>query len=179
MPHRPADHRRPQAQDLAAVRRRRRGGRVRPDADSIYEIPLVLHAEGLDDYLVRHLRLEDKAGQPDLTEWRALVERIRSPRRKVRIALVGKYINLPDAYLSVTQALQHAGFHHKVEVEVVWCASDELEDLQARKVLETVDGVLVPGGFGIRGSRARSRRSASPASAACPTSASASACRPR
>jgi CTP synthase len=122
-----------------------------PDADSIYEIPLVLHAEGLDDYLVRHLRLEDKAGEPDLTEWRALVERIHSPRRKVRIAVVGKYINLPDAYLSVTQALQHAGFHHKVEVEVVWCASDELEDPRARKVLETVDGVLVPGGFGIRG----------------------------
>jgi CTP synthase len=122
-----------------------------PDADSIYEIPLVLHAEGLDDYLVRHLRLEDKAGRPNLTEWRALVERIRSPRRKVRIALVGKYINLPDAYLSVTQALQHAGFHHNVEVEVVWCASDELEDPQARKILETVDGVLVPGGFGIRG----------------------------
>jgi Glutamine amidotransferase class-I len=64
---------------------------------------------------------------------------------------VGKYINLPDAYLSVTQALQHAGFHHRVEVEVVWCASDELEDPQARKVLETVDGILVPGGFGIRG----------------------------
>jgi CTP synthase len=122
-----------------------------PDADSIYEIPLVLHAEGLDDYLVRHLRLEDRAGEPDLAEWRALVERIHSPRRRVRIALVGKYINLPDAYLSVTQALQHAGFHHGVEVEVVWCASDELEDPQARKVLETVDGVLVPGGFGIRG----------------------------
>jgi CTP synthase len=122
-----------------------------PDADSIYEIPLVLHAEGLDDYLVRHLRLDSKAKEPDLTEWRALVERIRSPRRKVRIAVVGKYINLPDAYLSVTQALQHAGFHHKVEVEVVWCASDELEDPRARKVLETVDGVLVPGGFGIRG----------------------------
>jgi CTP synthase len=122
-----------------------------PDADSIYEIPLVLHAEGLDDYLVRHLRLDSKAKEPDLSEWRALVERIRSPRRKVRIAVVGKYINLPDAYLSVTQALQHAGFHHKVEVEVVWCASDELEDPRARKVLETVDGVLVPGGFGIRG----------------------------
>ena len=122
-----------------------------PDADSIYEIPLVLHAEGLDDYLVRHLRLDGKTKEPDLTEWRALVERIRSPRRKVRIAVVGKYINLPDAYLSVTQALQHAGFHHKVEVEVVWCASDELEDPQARKILETVDGVLVPGGFGIRG----------------------------
>ena len=122
-----------------------------PDADSIYEIPLVLHAEGLDTYLVRHLRLEDRAAEPDLAEWRALVDRIRSPRRKVRIALVGKYINLPDAYLSVTQALQHAGFHHGVEVEVVWCASDELEDPAARKVLETVDGVLVPGGFGIRG----------------------------
>ncbi|HEV8374363.1 MAG TPA: CTP synthase [Actinomycetota bacterium] len=122
-----------------------------PDAESIYEIPLVLHAEGLDGYLVRHLRLEDRAAEPDLAEWEALVQRIRSPRRTVRIALVGKYINLPDAYLSVTQALQHAGFHHGVEVEVVWCASDELEDPQARKVLETVHGVLVPGGFGIRG----------------------------
>jgi CTP synthase len=122
-----------------------------PDADSIYEIPLVLHAEGLDDYLVRHLRLEGTAAEPDLAEWRALVERIRTPRRTVRIAVVGKYINLPDAYLSVTQALQHAGFHHGVEIEVVWCASDELEDPQARKVLETVDGILVPGGFGIRG----------------------------
>jgi CTP synthase len=122
-----------------------------PDADSIYEIPLVLHAEGLDSYLVRHLRLEGKAGEPDLAEWRALVERIRTPRRKVRIALVGKYINLPDAYLSVTQALQHAGVHHGVEVEVVWCASDELEDPAARNILASVDGVLVPGGFGIRG----------------------------
>jgi CTP synthase len=128
-----------------------------PDADSIYEIPLVLHAEGLDDYLVRHLRLEDKAGEPDLTEWQALVERIHSPRRSVRIALVGKYINLPDAYLSVTQALQHAGFHHEVEVEVVWCASDELEDPAARKILETVDGVLVPGGFGDPGGRGQGR----------------------
>jgi len=122
-----------------------------PDAESIYEIPLVLQAEGLDDYLVRHLRLEDRAGEPALTEWQALVERIHSPRRNIRIALVGKYINLPDAYLSVTQALQHAGFHHKVEVEVVWCASDELEDPRARKILETVDGILVPGGFGVRG----------------------------
>src|SRR5919198_4841891 len=122
-----------------------------PDAGSIYEIPLVLNDEGLDDYLVRHLRLEEKAAGPDLTEWRALVERIRKPRRTVRIALVGKYINLPDAYLSVTQALQHAGFHHGVDVEVVWVASDDLEDPGDRAVLETVDGILIPGGFGIRG----------------------------
>jgi len=122
-----------------------------PDAGSIYEIPLVLHEEGLDDYLVRHLRLEGRAAAPDLEEWRALVERIRSPRRTVRIALVGKYINLPDAYLSVIQALQHAGFHHLVDVEVVWVASDDLEDPASRSVLETVDGVLVPGGFGVRG----------------------------
>jgi CTP synthase len=122
-----------------------------PDAGSIYEIPLVLNDEGLDDYLVRHLRLEDKAAEPDLTEWRALVERIRKPRRTVRIALVGKYINLPDAYLSVTQALQHAGFHHGVDVEVVWVASDDLEDPGNRGMLDTVDGILIPGGFGIRG----------------------------
>jgi Glutamine amidotransferase class-I len=69
----------------------------------------------------------------------------------VRIALVGKYINLPDAYLSVTQALQHGGFHHRVDVEVVWVASDDLEDPANREVLATVDGILVPGGFGVRG----------------------------
>jgi CTP synthase len=121
-----------------------------PDAGSIYEIPLVLHDEGLDDYLVRHLRMEGTAA-PDLEEWRALVERIRNPRRTVRIAVVGKYINLPDAYLSVTQALQHGGFHHRVDVEVVWVASDDLEDVANREVLSTVDGILVPGGFGVRG----------------------------
>jgi len=121
-----------------------------PDAGSIYEIPLVLHEEGLDDYLVRHLRMEGTAA-PDLQEWRALVERIRNPRRTVRIAVVGKYINLPDAYLSVTQALLHGGFHHRVDVEVVWVASDDLEDPANRGVLATVDGILVPGGFGVRG----------------------------
>ena len=122
-----------------------------PDASSIYEIPLVLHSEGLDDYLVRHLRLESSVGEPDLAEWEALVERIHNPRRTVRIALVGKYINLPDAYLSVTQALAHAGFHHGVDVEVVWVASGDLEENGVGSLLETVDGVLVPGGFGVRG----------------------------
>ncbi len=122
-----------------------------PDADSIYEIPLVLHAEGLDDYLIRHLRLSPRAAEPDLAAWQALVERIRSLRRSVRIALVGKYINLPDAYLSVTQALAHAGFHHDVDIEVCWTASDDLQDPDNRKVLGTVDGILVPGGFGVRG----------------------------
>jgi CTP synthase len=123
-----------------------------PDADSIYEIPLVLHEEGLDAYLVRHLRLEDRAAAtPDLAEWRAMVERIRNPRRVVKIALVGKYINLPDAYLSVTQALAHAGFHHGVDVEVHWVASDQLEGDKAKTVLEGMDGVLIPGGFGVRG----------------------------
>ena len=123
-----------------------------PDASSIYEIPLVLHEEGLDRYLVRHLRLDGSVDEPDLDEWRALVERIRNPRRTVRIALVGKYINLPDAYLSVTQALAHAGFHHGVNVEVVWTASGDLEeDGAGMTVLGTVDGILVPGGFGVRG----------------------------
>jgi CTP synthase len=123
-----------------------------PDAGSIYEIPLVLHDEGLDAYLVRHLRLEDKAAAtPDLGEWRALVDRIHNPRRVVRIALVGKYINLPDAYLSVTQALAHAGFHHGVDVDITWIASDELEDDKAKAVLDGVDGILIPGGFGVRG----------------------------
>jgi CTP synthase len=112
----------------------------------------VLHEEGLDAYLVRHLRLEDRAAAtPDLSDWRSLVERIHNPRRVVKIALVGKYINLPDAYLSVTQALAHAGFHHGVDVEVHWVASDQLEDDKAKEVLDGMDGILIPGGFGVRG----------------------------
>jgi CTP synthase len=122
-----------------------------PDASSIYEIPLVLRAEGLDDYVVRHLHLGERAGEPDLAEWEALVERIRTPRRVVRVAVVGKYIDLPDAYLSVTQALQHAGFHHRVEVQIQWVASDELTEQDAKDVLDDADGILIPGGFGVRG----------------------------
>ncbi|HWO69877.1 MAG TPA: CTP synthase [Actinomycetota bacterium] len=118
------------------------------DAESIYEVPLVLHGEGLDGYLAGLLGVDH---EPDLAEWRALVERIRSAREPVRIAVVGKYVNLRDAYLSVLEALKHGGFHHGVQVDVAWVASDDLTGDGAEEVLRGADGVLVPGGFGVRG----------------------------
>ncbi len=118
------------------------------DAESIYEVPLVLHGEGLDGYLARLLGVDH---EPDLGEWRALVERIRAAREAVRIAVVGKYVNLRDAYLSVIEALKHGGFHHGVLVDVAWVASDDLAGDGAREVLRGADGILVPGGFGVRG----------------------------
>ncbi|MCA1726645.1 MAG: CTP synthase, partial [Actinobacteria bacterium] len=106
------------------------------DADSIYEVPLVLHAEGLDDYLIRHLRLDEPgAGEPDLAEWRGLVERIDAASERVSIAMVGKYVNLRDAYLSVIEALGHAGFHHGAKVDIRWVASDELVSGSVEDVL--------------------------------------------
>ena len=119
------------------------------DADSIYEVPLVLHEEGLDGFLARHLQIEGRA--PDLADWEALVERIRGATEKVTIAVVGKYVDLPDAYLSVIEALNHGGFHHGVRIDLRWLASDDLAGADVDQVLAGADGVLVPGGFGVRG----------------------------
>ncbi|HEX9824912.1 MAG TPA: CTP synthase, partial [Actinomycetota bacterium] len=119
------------------------------DADSIYEVPLVLHDEGLDGYLADHLQLPET--EPDLTEWQALVGRIDGATEEVSIAVVGKYVNLPDAYLSVTEALNHGGFHHGVRVRIKWVASDDIAMSGVEATLEGVDAVLVPGGFGVRG----------------------------
>jgi CTP synthase len=118
------------------------------DADSIYEVPLVLHDEGLDDYLVRILSLPEEV--PDLTEWQALVDRIHGSTQPVDVAIVGKYVHLRDAYLSVMEALRHAGFLHGARVEMHWLASDELVGADP-EVLSAMDGILVPGGFGVRG----------------------------
>jgi CTP synthase len=119
------------------------------DADILYEIPLVLHEEGLDDYLCTMLHLD--AAPPDLTEWEALVDRIRAAEDEVRIGLVGKYINLPDAYLSVVEALKHGGYASGVRVVVDWISADDTEGLLAEGRLHDLDGIVVPGGFGIRG----------------------------
>jgi CTP synthase len=118
------------------------------DADSIYEVPLVLHEEGLDDVLARHLGLN---GAVDVTEWRTLLQRIEGAINPVRIGIVGKYVNLRDAYLSVIEALKHGGFHHGARVEISWVASDHLASAGAEEALEGIDGILVPGGFGVRG----------------------------
>jgi len=119
------------------------------DADHLYEIPLVLHDEGLDDYVCRVLHLEES--EPDLTSWRALVASIEAAEQPVRIGLVGKYVNLPDAYLSVVEAMRHGGYACGARVDVDWIASDDAEGLLAEGRLRDLDGIVIPGGFGFRG----------------------------
>jgi len=118
------------------------------DAASIYKVPLVLRREGLDDELARHLRID---AEPDLSEWEALVERIDAAVDPVRIAVVGKYVNLRDAYLSVMESLKHGGFRHGADVQIEWVASDDLGGSATEAALADMDGILIPGGFGVRG----------------------------
>jgi CTP synthase len=121
-----------------------------PDAPSIYDIPKVLHREALDAYVVRRLGLPFR--DVDWTVWGDLLDRVHNPAETVRIALVGKYVDLPDAYLSVTEALRAGGFFHRAKVEIVWVAADEVATpAGAAAALSDVDGILVPGGFGVRG----------------------------
>ncbi|WP_127783761.1 CTP synthase [Rhodococcus sp. X156] len=121
-----------------------------PDAPSIYDIPKVLHTEGLDAYVVRRLGLPFR--DVDWTVWSDLLKRVHEPEEHVRIAVVGKYIDLPDAYLSVTEALRAGGFAHRAKVKIVWVPSDDCQtEAGASAALSQVDGVLVPGGFGVRG----------------------------
>ena len=120
------------------------------DAPSIYDIPKVLHSEGLDSYVVKRLDL----GGHDVVwgEWDALLEKVHHPKHHVRVGLVGKYIDLPDAYLSVSEALRAGGFANETKIEIVWIPSDECESAQgAAKHLQGLDAIVVPGGFGIRG----------------------------
>ncbi len=121
-----------------------------PDAPSIYDIPKVLHREELDAYVVRRLNLPFR--DVDWTTWDDLLRRVHDPQETVRIALVGKYIDLSDAYLSVAEALRAGGFAHRAKVEMRWVASDDCEtDSGASAALGDVEAGLVPGGFGIRG----------------------------
>ena len=119
------------------------------DTETIYEVPLLLEQEGLDTLVLERLRLP--VGERDLREWRAIVERIRNPKHRVRVALVGKYVSLPDAYLSVCEALTHAAAHHGAAVDVKWVSAEEVEAQGPEALLADVDGILVPGGFGSRG----------------------------
>ncbi len=121
-----------------------------PDARSIYDIPKVLHREELDAYVVRRLNLPFR--DVDWSEWDDLLRRVHEPKETVRIALVGKYVDLSDAYLSVAEALRAGGFAHRAKVEMRWVASDDCEtDSGAAAALDDVHAVLIPGGFGIRG----------------------------
>ena len=120
------------------------------DAPSIYAIPTVLDEEGLDSYIINSLSL--KAGEIDWTRWSTVLSAVNEPKREVTIALVGKYIELPDAYLSVTEALRAGGFAHQAKVNIRWVASDLCESEEgALSQLADVDGICIPGGFGVRG----------------------------
>jgi len=119
------------------------------DADDIYRIPLLMHGEGLDDLVVRMLHLE--CGEPDLAEWQALVERIDACHGEVTIALVGKYVQLHEAYLSVWEALKHSAIHHGRKLDLRWVDAEDLTPETVAEKLGYADGVIVPGGFGQRG----------------------------
>ena len=119
------------------------------DARNIYELPLILHDEGLDDVVCSVLGLGGTT--VDLTPWQAVVANVEAATTPVRIGLIGKYIDLPDAYLSVVESLKHAGFHHGAHIELEWIQAEEVEGLLAAGRLGDLDGMVIPGGFGERG----------------------------
>ena len=121
------------------------------DAASIYEIPLVLHLEGLDRYVCRLFGWDDEAHRPDLAAWEAVVRSVEVATTPVRIGLIGKYVDLPDAYLSVVEALRHGGFATGAKVEIDWIQAAEVEGLLTAGRLRDLDGIVIPGGFGERG----------------------------
>ena len=119
------------------------------DAKSIYEVPLMMEQEGLAEQSINLLQLEQR--QPDLTQWQTLVKRLYSPNHKIDIALVGKYVRLNDAYLSVVEALRHAAISIGCDLNLHWINSEDLESGNLENYLKNINGILVPGGFGIRG----------------------------
>ena len=121
------------------------------DADNIYQIPLVLYEEGLDRYILRLLRFDEASHPIDLTDWERLVSQVDAAVRPVRIGIIGKYIDLPDAYLSVVESLRHAGFHHGAKVQIEWIQAATVPDLLHHDGLRGFDGLVIPGGFGERG----------------------------
>jgi len=120
-----------------------------PTVDTIYEVPLLLEQVGLGDFVVERLRLPPNP--PDLTQWQALVDEIKRPKPSVRVAIVGKYVELHDAYVSVREALHFAAVHQGCDVDIEWVSSEHLKRGRDLDRLERVDGMVVPGGFGYRG----------------------------
>ena len=118
------------------------------DVRNIYELPLVLHDEGLDTVVCETLRID---AELDLTSWEQVVTKVENATKPVRIGLIGKYIELHDAYLSVVESIKHAGFHHGAHVEIDWIQAEEVEGLLAAGRLAELDGMVIPGGFGVRG----------------------------
>jgi len=120
-----------------------------PDVSNLYEVPLILHEEGLDRYVCEILGLENL--EPDLGSWSALVDRIEDATSTVSVGVIGKYVSLPDAYMSVVEALRHGGYHHRTEIEIDWIQAEDVEGLLASGRLGHLDGMIIPGGFGERG----------------------------
>ena len=123
------------------------------NASVLYEVPLLMHAEGLDSVICRRLGLD--CPPPDLVEWKAMVERSHNASGEVKIALVGKYVSMHDAYLSVVEALSHAGIENDIKVRIEWVDSEGLDDINAADHLSGCSGILVPGGFGERGAEGK------------------------
>jgi CTP synthase len=121
------------------------------DAPSIYEIPLALRDEGLDRVVCRTLAIDDEVHPVDLSVWEKVAAQVAAADRPVRIALVGKYVSLPDAYLSVVEALRHAGFHHGAKIDLTWIPAERIDDWLVGDRLQQLDAIVIPGGFGERG----------------------------
>ncbi|MBR1711565.1 MAG: CTP synthase [Clostridia bacterium] len=119
------------------------------NAESIYDVPLLIHEEGMDAAVCRLLGIN--SGDADMREWKEMVERLHHPQHHVRIAIVGKYVELPDAYLSIVEALRHGGIANSTQVEIKWVSAESVTSENAKEMLEDCSGILVPGGFGTRG----------------------------
>ncbi|MCK4777146.1 MAG: CTP synthase [Actinomycetia bacterium] len=119
------------------------------DVDSIYEVPVMLNREKLDKKILEKLNIKNK--KTDLREWKELIEKVKNLKKKVKIAIVGKYVKLPDAYLSIVEALRHGGIYNDLDVEIQWVDADKLSLKKLHKKLDLSDGILIPGGFGLRG----------------------------
>ena len=119
------------------------------DVETLYTIPLNLQAQGMDDLVLDHFGIQ--CPEADMTDWRALENKVLNLKGKVTVGLVGKYVSLPDAYLSIVEALKHAGYAHDTEIDIRWIGAEEVDDQNVADYLADVDGVLVPGGFGSRG----------------------------
>jgi len=120
-----------------------------PDAGNLYEVPLILHEEGLDTVVCEQFGFADR--NIDLSEWEILLDRVETAVEPVRVGIIGKYVSLPDAYLSVVEALKHGGFTHGAKVQVEWIQAEEVEGLLTAGRLKDLDGIVIPGGFGERG----------------------------
>jgi len=119
------------------------------DVETVYEVPIVFRKEGLDELIVRLLHLD--TGPPNLREWDAMVQKIKHPKHEISVALVGKYIGLKESYKSLAEALVHGGIHHETRVNIHWLESEDIERQGTERLLREADGILIPGGFGVRG----------------------------